>query len=183
MNKLLFALFMVIGLVANAQDTLSTKNAVINFDATSPSSPEKIEAVSKLGISKMLVKTGEVAFALQMMSFEFEKALMKDHFNENYMETSKFPRATFKGNIQDFSKVNFSKNGKYPVKVKGSMTLHGVTKEVIADGFINVTGDKINATSTFKLILSDFNIKVPDLVKDKVAREATITVNATYNKM
>ncbi len=183
MKKIIFLLAMIISLASNGQDTLSTKNAVINFDATSPSSPEKIEAVSKLGISKMLVKTGEVAFAIQMMSFEFEKALMKDHFHENYVETSKYPRATFKGSILDFSKVNFAKNGKYPVKVKGSMNLHGVTKEVTADGFINVNGDKITATSTFKLILSDFNVKVPDLVKDKVAKEATITVNATYNKM
>lgn len=183
MKNLLFALFMVISLVANAQDTLSTKNAVINFDATSPNSPEKIEAVSKTAISKMLVKTGEVAFAIQMMSFEFEKSLMKDHFNENYVETTKFPRATFKGAIQDYSKVNLSKNGKYPVKVKGSMTLHGVTKDVIADGVINVNGDKVSATSTFKLNLLEFNIKIPDLVKDKVAKEATIIVNATYNKM
>jgi len=183
MKKILFLLAMVISLASNGQDTLSTKNAVINFDATSPSSPEKIEAISKIAISKMLVKTGEVAFAIQMMSFEFEKSLMKDHFNENYVETSKFPRATFKGNILDFSKVNLSKNGKYPVKVKGNMNLHGVTKEVTADGFINVNGDKVNVTSTFKINLSDFNVKIPDLVKDKVAKEATITVNATYNKM
>jgi polyisoprenoid-binding protein YceI len=182
MKKILLFLFLLTGLNVFAQDTLSTNNAVINFDATSTGSPEKIEAVSKQVKSKLVVKTGDFVFAIQMQSFEFEKSLMKDHFHENYVESTKFPRATFKGAIQDIAKVNFAKDGKYPVVVKGTMDMHGVKKEVTANGTLTVTGDKVTASSNFKVLLSDFNIEIPKVVGDKIAKQATITVNATYNK-
>ena len=107
---------------------------------------------------------------------------MKDHFNENYVESTKYPRATFKGVIQDVAKVNFAKDGKYAVVVKGIMDMHGVKKEVTSNGTLTIAGDKVTASSSFKLLLSDFKIEVPPVVGDKLAKQATITVNATYNK-
>lgn len=183
MKKVLFVLSMVIGLTAQAQDKYLTRNAKVQFDATTSTSPEKIEGVNNQGLSVFVAQSGQYEFSIAMLSFEFEKQLMKDHFNENYVESSKFPKAVFKGTIQDIAKVNFAKDGKYPVKVKGSMTLHGVTKDVTADGTLSISGGKVNATSTFKLLLSDYKVEIPKLVGDKVAKEATITVNATYNKM
>lgn len=182
MKRILLFLFLGIGLNVQAQDTLSTNNAIINFDATSAGSPEKIEAISKQVKSKLVVKTGDFVFAIQMQSFEFEKSLMKDHFNENYVESTKYPRATFKGVIQDVAKVNFTKDGKYPVVVKGTMDMHGVKKEVTANGTLTIAGDKVIASSSFKLLLSDFNIEVPPVVGDKIAKQSTIIMNATYNK-
>ena len=183
MKKVFFILSMVATLAANAQDKYLTRNAKVHFDATTSTSPEKIEAVNNQGISIFVAQSGQYEFSIQMQSFEFEKALMKDHFNENYVETSKFPKAVFKGSIQDIAKVNFAKDGKYPVKVKGNMTLHGETKEVTADGTLTISGGKVTASSTFKLLLSDYKVEIPKLVGDKVAKQATITVDATYNKM
>lgn len=174
---------MAISLTSQAQDKYITRNARVQFDATTSSSPEKIEGVNKMGLSVFVAQTGQYEFSISMMAFEFEKALMKDHFNENYVETSKFPKAIFKGFIQDVAKINFAKDGKYPVKVKGSMTLHGETREVTADGILAISGGKITATSTFKLLLSDYKVEIPKLVEDKVAKEATITVAAAYNKL
>jgi hypothetical protein len=183
MKKVFFILSMVATLAANAQDKYLTRNAKVHFDATTSTSPEKIEGVNNQGISIFVAQSGQYEFSIQMQSFEFEKALMKDHFNENYVETSKFPKAVFKGTIQDVAKVNFAKDGKYPVKVKGNMTLHGETKEVTADGTLTISGGKVTASSTFKLLLSDYKVEIPKLVGDKVAKQATITVDATYNKM
>ncbi|MFM7016563.1 MAG: YceI family protein [Bacteroidota bacterium] len=183
MKKVLLFLSMVVSLAANAQDKYLTRNAKVVFDATTSTSPEKIEGVNNQGISVFVAQSGQYEFSIQMQAFEFEKALMKDHFNENYVETSKFPKAVFKGSIQDVAKVNFAKDGKYPVVVKGTMDLHGVKKEVTADGSLTVSGGKITAASTFKLLLSDYKVEIPKLVGDKVAKQATITVNATYNKM
>ena len=174
---------MVISLAANAQDKYLTRNAKVHFDATSSTSPEKIEAINNQVISIFNTQTGQYEFSISMLSFEFEKQLMKDHFNENYVESTKFPKAVFKGSIQDVAKVNFAKDGKYPVVVKGTMDMHGVKKEVSANGTLIVSGGKVTASSSFKLVLSDYNVTVPNLVKDKIAKEATITVDATYNKM
>jgi len=183
MKKILFLLALVVSIGANAQDKYLTRNAKVRFDATSSTSPEKIEAINNQGTSIFVAQTGQYEFSVLMQAFEFEKALMKDHFNENYVETTKFPKATFKGTIQDVAKVNFAKDGKYPVVVKGTMEMHGVKKEVTANGTLTIAGGKVTASSSFKLLLSDFNVTIPNLVKDKIAKEASIIVDATYNKM
>jgi hypothetical protein len=183
MKKIFLFLAMTVSLVANAQDKYLTRNAKVRFDATSSTSPEKIEAINNQGTSIFIAQTGQYEFSVLMQAFEFEKALMKDHFNENYVETTKFPKAVFKGSIQDVAKVNFAKDGKYPVVIKGTMDLHGVKKEVSANGTLTVSGGKVTASSNFKLVLSDFNVVIPNLVKDKIAKEATINVDAAYNKM
>lgn len=183
MKKFLLFLSLIVSFAVNAQDKFLTRNAKVRFDATSSTSPEKIEAVNNQGTSIFVAQTGQYEFSLLMQAFEFEKALMKDHFNENYVETTKFPKAVFKGTIQDIAKVNFAKDGKYPVVIKGTMDLHGVKKEVLANGTLAVSGGKVTASSTFKLLLSDFNVTIPNLVKDKISKEATINVDATYNKM
>lgn len=183
MKKIFLFLAMAVSLAANAQDKYLTRNAKVRFDATSSTSPEKIEAVNNQGTSIFVAQTGQYEFSVLMQAFEFEKALMKDHFNENYVETTKYPKAVFKGTIQDVAKVNFAKDGKYPVIVKGTMDMHGVKKEVTANGTLTVSGGKITASSNFKLVLADFNVTIPNLVKDKIAKEASINVDAAYNKM
>lgn len=183
MKKILLFFALIVSIGVNAQDKYLTRNAVVKFDATSPNSPEKIKAINNAGTSIFLASSGQFEFSVLMQAFEFEKALMKDHFNENYVETTKYPKATFKGSIQDITKVNFSKDGNYAVKIKGNMTLHGETKEVTADGTLSIVEGKITAISTFKLLLSDFKVDVPSVVSDKVSKIATITVNANYNKM
>lgn len=153
-----------------------TKNGKINFDATSSNSPEKIEAVSRTVTCVVDSKTGNMQFAALMKGFEFERALMQEHFNENYVESDKFPKAEFKGLIADNEKVNYAKDGTYTVKVKGKLTIHGETRDVETNGKLVVQNGKINASADFNIILSDYKVSIPGLVADKISKSAKISV-------
>ena len=107
---------------------------------------------------------------------------MEEHFNENYIESEKFPKATFKGNIADITKVKFTSDGTYNVNVTGDLTLHGVTQKVSSTGTITVKGGKINASAKFSAKPSDFNITIPALVKDKIAETIDVSVNCDYDQ-
>lgn len=156
-----------------------TKSGQISFDATSSSSPEKIEGVNRSAICVVDSKTGNLQLAVLMKGFAFERALMEEHFNENYVESTKYPKAEFKGEIKDISKVDFTKDGTYTVKVKGQLSLHGVSNEVEAEGKIKVQGGKISAQTEFSVKLSDYKVSVPGLVADKVAKVAKINVTCS----
>ena len=153
-----------------------TKNGKINIDATSANSPEKIEAVNRTITCVIDTKTGNIQFAALMKGFEFEKALMQEHFNENYVESDKFPKAEFKGLIDDNETVNYSKDGTYVVKVKGKLTIHGETRDVETTGKLIVQNGKINALADFNVILSDYKVSIPGLVADKVSKTAKINI-------
>lgn len=153
-----------------------TKNGKINFDATATSSPEKIEGINRSVTCVIDTKTGNVQFAVLMKGFEFERALMEEHFNENYVQSDKFPKAEFKGAIEANDKVNYAKAGIYTVKVKGKLTMHGETKDVETDGKLVIQDGKINASADFIVPLSDFKVSIPGLVADKVSKTAKISV-------
>lgn len=175
-----FILFISLTLITfsiSAQDKYFTKTGKIHFDATTPKSPESIEGVNKSSICVLDTKTGNIQFSLLMKGFEFERALMQEHFNENYVESNKFPKTEFKGVITNNAAVNYSKDGVYPVKVKGSMMIHGVTKEVTADGKLTIKGGKISATADFGVVLADYKVTIPQLVADKVATTAKISID------
>jgi polyisoprenoid-binding protein YceI len=116
-------------------------------------------------------------------AFQFEKALMQEHFNENYMESSKYPKATFKGDILNFKEFNFSKDGTYPAKVKGTMTIHGVSKPMETTAQFTVKKGAISGASEFKILVADYGIKIPSLVKDKIAKEVKIDIKADYQPL
>jgi len=157
-----------------------TKNGHISF--FSKTSMENIKAVNDQVMNVLNVQTGELQFSVLIKSFHFEKALMEEHFNENYLESEKFPKSIFKGNISNLSEVNFTKDGQYPVSVTGSLTLHGVTKPVTSTGKIVVTAGKISASSLFNIRLADYNISIPKLVKDNIAESVEITVLSDYDQ-
>lgn len=178
MKKILF-LIGIISLVsaASAQDKYFTKTGKIHFDATTPKSPENVDAVNKSTICVVDTKTGNIQFSVLMKGFEFERALMQEHFNENYMESNKFPKAEFKGMISNNGTVGYSKDGVYPVTVKGKLTMHGETKDVETTGKLQIKNGKINANADFAVLLADYKITIPQLVADKVAATAKITVD------
>jgi len=153
-----------------------TKTGKINFDATTTSSPEKIEGVNRSVICVWDSQTGSIQFAVLMKAFEFERALMQEHFNENYVESDKFPKAEFKGTIDNGDKLNFEKDGIRLVKVKGKLSMHGESKDVQTEGKLVIQNGKINVNAEFKVLLDDFKISVPGLVADKVSKAAKITV-------
>lgn len=172
-------------LLANASygQRYFTKTAKINFDATSPSSPEKIEGVNRTATCVVDTKTGQLQFSVLMKGFEFERALMEEHFNENYVESSKFPKAEFKGNIVNNDAVNYAKDGSYPVTVKGKLTMHGETKDVETTGKLVIQAGKISAAADFSVLLSDYNVTIPGIVADKVSKTAKIGVSCSLEPL
>src|SRR4051812_8786294 len=106
------AICMFLALSVNAQDKYFTRSGKVSF--FSKTDMENIEAVNTKGTSTLDTKTGQLEFAVLMKAFEFEKELMMEHFNENYVESDKFPKSVFKGTIDDISSVNFQKDGIYP---------------------------------------------------------------------
>jgi len=118
-----------------------------------------------------------------MKGFEFKKALMQEHFNENYVESDKYPKAEFRGQIVNNGDINYTKDGTYNTHVKGKLTLHGQTKDVDADGKITVKNGKLFATSDFTIQMSDYNISIPKLVKENMSNAVSINVNCTLEPL
>lgn len=160
-----------------------TKNGKVRFDATAPSSPEKIEGTTKTATSVLDTKTGQLQFSILMKSFSFERALMEEHFNENYVESDKYPKAEFKGNIVDNTAVNYLNDGVYSVKVKGKLSIHGVSRDVETPGQLIVKAGKIQATASFSVQLSDYKISIPGLVADKLAKQSEIQIDCTLEPL
>lgn len=158
-----------------------SKNGHVEFSSHTPM--EDIFAQTDQAVSRINATTGDVDFGILIVSFKFKNALMEEHFNENYIESVKFPKASFKGKISNLSTINFAKDGDYPTTIEGNMTIHGVTKPLIAKGTLRVKGGKLTAMAKFSIIPQDYGIKIPDLVKEKIAKEMAITVNVDYSSM
>jgi hypothetical protein len=157
-----------------------TKNGNISF--FSKTNMENIKADNNQVLSVLNVQTGELQFSVIIKSFHFEKALMEEHFNENYLESDKYPKSSFKGTVADVSKVNFTTDGTYPVAVSGDLTMHGVTNKVSTKGKIVVKGGKITGTSVFTAALADYKIVIPKLVENNISKTIEITVNCLYDQ-
>lgn len=178
--KRLFILVAAIGLASTclqAQKIYSTKAGKISFFSNAPL--EDIEAKTSEVESKLLTSTGQTVFTLLIKGFQFENQLMQEHFNEDYVESTKYPKADFKGSITNIKDINFSKDGTYPANVSGMLTIHGVTKELNSNGSITVNGGKVIARSKFNITLKDYNIGGP-LVGKKIGSQIEITVDCQY---
>ena len=182
-NIILVAITVFISSALVAQDKYFTKNGTITFDASTPASPDKVAANNKSVTCVLDSKTGNVQFAVLMKGFEFERALMREHFQENYLESEKFPKAVFKGQISSASQDIYSKNGIYEVNVKGQLLMHGETKEVETKGKITFNNGKITISANFSILLSDYKVLIPRLVSDKVAKTASIEVDCLLQSL
>jgi polyisoprenoid-binding protein YceI len=182
MKKVILSLFSLVLLTNLSAQKYFSKDAKINFSATS--SMEKIEATNNKGTLVIDAASSKLEAAILVKGFHFEKALMEEHFNENYMESGKFSKATFAGDITDLKAVNMAKDGDYKVNVKGKLTMHGVTKDITTTATITVKGGAVAAGKTsFKVLVGDYGIAIPGAVKDKIAKEAKIDVEASLQKM
>ena len=182
MKKLILAITILSScLFMSAQGKYITKNGHISF--FSHTAMEDIKADNNQVASILDYETGEVIFNVLMKSFKFDRALMEEHFNENYVESDKFPKASFKGKVTNISTVDIKKAGKYDVDIDGDMTIHGVTKPVKAKGTFEVKDGNIKANSKFSLDYKQFNIVIPSVVKDKFQDAMEITVEMDYAPM
>ncbi len=175
---LLAGMFLATTIGVSAQSKYFTKTGNVKFFSSTP--VENIEAVNHKSVSIVDLSTGDMEFSLLNMAFEFEKALMQEHFNENYMESPKYPKSTFKGKIDKVSSIDVTKDGVYPVTVSGKLTMHGETRDVTTKGNFTVRNGKLSGTSVFKVSPEDYKIVIPGLVKDKIAKEIEVTVNCSY---
>lgn len=177
MKQLLFlSTFLLSCLAGMGQEIYSCKAPKLSFFSSAPL--EDISAVSERGVSAINIKTKAIYFKVYMNSFQFKKALMQEHFNENYVESEKFPFAEYKGKFAE--DVDFSKNGTYPVTVEGVLSLHGVEKSYKGKGTITVRDGKFNVNSRFNVTVADHKIKIPSLVVKNIAEVVEVTVNADY---
>lgn len=183
MKKITLLLIAALGSIAivSAQEKYFTKEGKVSFYSDAPL--EKIEANNSKAYSVLDASTGQIEFAVLMKAFEFEKALMQEHFNENYVESSKFPKAVFKGKIENISEVKFDKDGSYPAKIMGQLTLHGVTRDVVTQGVIEVKNGKVEAKSAFNILIEEYGIEIPKIVNDKIAKDVKITVAVVYSPL
>lgn len=166
------------GSAAMAQGKYFSKNATISFDAEGKlDDVEEIKAKTNSATCVYDAATGAFEWAVPIKTFVFANSLMQEHFNENYMETSKFPKAIFKGKVQNYPSIDLSKDGTYPTQVVGKMLMHGVSKDVTINGSFTVAKGQITGTSAFEVALKDYNIQIPSVVFMKVAEVVKISVN------
>lgn len=174
-HVLLLAVVLVFTSSGTAQEHF-TRKARVQFDSHTPL--EKIQAINKSGTAGLDTETGRMEWKVLIKGFVFEKALMQEHFNENYLESDKFPSATFKGELINLKVLNFAKNGIYNAHAKGKMTIHGVTKDIEVPGTLLVANGKVRINSDFKIACADYDISIPGVVRDKIAREIAVKVEA-----
>ncbi len=178
MKRFLILLLNTLAITGFSQSVHMTRSGQVSFFSKTPM--ENIEAVNNEVTSLIDTGKGEIVFAILIKSFHFDRALMEEHFNENYLESNKFPKATFQGKISNLSKINFAKDGSYEATVEGDLTIHGVKQHQTATGTLAVANGKIAVTSTFTIKLSDYQVEIPSLVAEKISKTVEIKVNCHY---
>ncbi len=175
MKKILFSLIVLLTINnLNAQIYKAKDNGTeITFFSSSPL--EDITATNKGAVVVLNSTTSDIQLRLTVMNFKFKNALMEEHFNENYMESQKFPNIVFKGKINE--KIDYAKEGETKVTVTGKMDMHGVTKDVTYDGTVTKKGNDLTMATKFKIKVADYNIKVPSLYVKNIAEVVDVTVN------
>lgn len=172
---ILISISLTIQTLAQGQKYYS-KDARVSFYSKAPL--EDIEAHNFKGACIIEQATGKVNFSILMKGFEFEKGLMQDHFNENYVESHKFPKATFTGIIKDKLPL-VMEDGKQIWKVEGSLLLHGITNPLIADVKVSINKGVVIVESAFKINITAFGIKIPSVVTDKINEWVEIKIAPT----
>lgn len=173
---LIMALVMIAFVPWAAGQKYYSKVGRISFVSDAPL--EKIEAVNNNAMIVVDATNGAVECAVLIKGFQFAKALMQDHFNENYMESHLFPKGLYKGTITNIRDINLSRDAAYTASLKGELTLHGVTRPIVNTGQVVVKGGKISVASTFEVLVKDFEIEIPKVVRESVAEKVKVTVHS-----
>ena len=172
---------MVLFLNAEAQTKYIARNGQATFFSSAPL--EDIKARNDQAVSILDVGTGELVTSMLMRSFNFRKALMEEHFNENFVESHKYPKATFKGKVTNIEELDVTTNGKYAFDITGEITIHGVTRPLSLQAEAVVDKGSIRAQAVFPLTVEDFKIEIPRLVIDNIAEVVEVTVSFHYQPM
>lgn len=177
--KCILLMCLLLGITAYGQK-YSTRTGTIKFEA-SVASFEEVAAENKSVSAVVEANTGEIAVLALMKGFRFKVALMEEHFNESYAETDKYPKATFKGRITDFSSAKLSEKPATFI-IKGELTLHGKTKQITDKVSVSKSGSTILVNGSFLIKPADFDIEIPNVVSKKIAEEVTVSYNLSLKK-
>ena len=178
MNKSLVGISAFL-LAGYSQDLYKATSGDISFFSETPM--ENIDAINKNLKALINSKNGEFAFIATNVGFKFEKPLMEEHFNEKYVESDKYPKSSFVGKILNWN-MNFLNGENNQVNVIGKITIHGIEKEIEVSGFIEKEIDGIFLFADFDLKIADFDIEIPNLVKDKISKEVSVEVRMKLKK-
>jgi len=172
MKKIVLFSLLFISTIGIGQNKMITKTGKITFEASVPSF-EEVKAKNDNVTCILNPKTGEIACLALIKGFRFKIALMEEHFNENYLESDTYSKATFKGKIENFDVTKLTATAK-EFSLKGKLEMHGKTKEITINAKIKKTEDGIKMDSSFDVTTDDFEIKIPSVVSKKVSKKVNI---------
>ena len=177
MKDIRIAGLLILLLLSNESPAQKYKSISSSVHFFSDAPMEDIEAINPDGQSAIDLSSGEIVFSIPIKSFEFEKSLMQEHFNENYLESDKYPTATFQGIVSGF---NMDAEGWQKAKAEGSMNIHGVSNDLSVDGEIRIEEGSIEIKSKFPITLKDYKIKIPKVVFYNIAEVVEVTITFKY---
>lgn len=173
-TSIILCLISICVMSAHAQKYSTVKSSVIFF---SDAPIEDITAINKAGVALVDVASKQVAFSIPIAEFTFEKSLMQEHFNEKYMETEKYPKASFQGN---FNTLSTTSGVEQSVVANGKLSIHGVTREVSIPGTVRIEADgAMQLKATFMVQLKDYKIAIPKLLWENIAEQVEVKIDFT----
>ena len=161
------------------RDIYFTRSGEVSFFSSTPI--YDISAVNNQMTCVLDLETGSVSFRIPILGFNFPNGLMQEHFNENYMESDIYPNASFKGKINDWNKLKLSENPQ-EITLNGTMTIHGVSKQILEKGKISMENNDVIGSSNFLIKVADYNVKIPKLVRDKIAKTVSVDTELILKK-
>lgn len=178
MKSILVVTLLLTVVSASAQPVYMSKSGTISFFAGT--AVEDIDATNEKALSFFNTETGEVVISIPNKEFHFRRSLMEEHFNENYMETEKYPKSEFKGKINNIKSINFTEAGPFQASVTGQLSIHGLSKERTLDVAIRKDGTRLIAETKFKVLLEDHKIDRPKILWEKIAESVEVNANLVY---
>jgi hypothetical protein len=177
MKKIALIIFLISTQLSFTQKVI-TKKGNITFEASVPAF-EEVKATNNNVSCVLNTQTGEIASLALIKGFRFKIALMEEHFNENYIESTKYPKAIFKGQIENFDIIKLTdKNQNYTIK--GTLELHGKIKNITSSAKIKKTEKGIEIENNFEVNSDDFDIKIPNMVSKKVSKNVEVNCSFTF---
>jgi hypothetical protein len=179
-KNVLVALVLSVALFSTvqAQDKYITKTGHVWFHSKTP--VKEIEAHNRQVTSILDVKTGDMIVSAFLSDFKFDNQLVEEHFNENYVESAKFPKVKFKAKVADIASIDFTKNGTYKRMVEGVIEMRGKSVTLKKEGTAVVKDGKIKASAAFTVTAEQFAINIPTIVKDKIQKDVEVYVEFVY---
>lgn len=175
-------LILAVSVIAGLANAQVFKTSAGNISFKSKTAIEEFTATNAQVEAAIAPAKNQMQFRVPVNGFQFKSGLMQKHFQENYMETSRFQYSNYVGKISNIAAVNFTKDGKYPVESVGKLTMHGVTKDITVPGKVIVKGGNVVLKANFKIKCSDYQIKIPAASSASVSDDIDIAVDCALAK-